>query len=141
MNIACHIEREPEPIELDSRPCELCGLTIDRHDMVDDGEGPLFYCPDLSPDEMTLVELERRAELCRQEEVAAIFARLEAMDDPSKRLPPPREPEPYCPAQSTVAAFRIVVAGGDVGRLKAWLADRPKDAPSLLALLESPASC
>jgi hypothetical protein len=128
-------------LEIDPRPCELCGLTVDRHDMVDDGDGPLFFCADISPDEMTLDELERRADLIRQEEVAAIFARLEAMDDPSKRLPPRSEPEPYRPAKSTVDAFRLVAAAGDVGRLKAWLADRPKDAPFLLALLESQAPC
>jgi hypothetical protein len=128
-------------LEIDPRPCELCGLTIDRHEMVDHGEGPLFFCADILPDEMTLDELERRAELIRQEEVAAIFARLEAMDDPSKRLPPRSEPELYRPAKSTVDAFRLVAATGDVARLKAWFADRPKDAPLLLALLESPASC
>ena len=128
-------------LEIDPRPCEFCGLTIDRHEMVDSGEGPEFFCADLSPDEMTLVELERRAELIRQEEVAAIVARLEAIDDPSKRLLPRLEPEPYRPAQSTVGAFRMVAASGDVARLTAWLADRPKDAPLLIALLESPASC
>jgi hypothetical protein len=90
---------------------------------------------------MTLHELERRADLIWHEEGAAIFARFEAMDDPSKRLPPRSEPEPYRPAQSTVDAFHFVVATGDVARLKAWLLDRPKDAPFLLALLESPASC
>jgi hypothetical protein len=109
--------------------------------MVDDGEGPIFYCPDLLCDEMMLDELERRAELRRQEEVAAILARMEAMDDPSKRAPPRAEPEPYHPAQSTVAAFRYLVATGDVGRLKAWLTDHPKDAPLLLAMLESLAPC
>lgn len=125
-------------LEIDPRPCELCGLTIDRHEMVDDGEGPEFFCIDFLPDEMTLPELERRAELRRQEEVAAIFARLEAMDDLSKRQLPRTEVEPYRPAQSTIDAFRLVAAAGDVGRLKAWLADRPKDAPLLLCLLESP---
>jgi hypothetical protein len=44
-------------------------------------------------------------------------------------------------AQSTVDAFRYVVALDDLEGLKAWLADRPNDAPSLLAMLESPASC
>jgi hypothetical protein len=134
-------ELAPDPINLDPRPCELCGLTIDRHEMVDHGEGPEFFCADLSPDEMTLLELERRADLIRCEEVAAIFARLEAMDDSSKRPPVRAESEPYRPAQSTVAAFRFVAAAGDVARLKAWLGYRPKDAPLLLALLESPASC
>jgi hypothetical protein len=133
-----HLVIEPNPIAIDPRPCELCGLTIDRHEMVDDGEGPLFYCPDLSPDEMTLLELERRAELRRQEDVAAIQA---AMPDCPPIAPADGPPEPYRPAQSTIAAFRLVAARGDVERLKAWLADRPKDAPLLLALLESPASC
>jgi hypothetical protein len=135
------VEIDPAPIEIDPRPCELCGLTIDRHDMVDDGEGPLFYCPDLSPDEMTLIELERRAVLRAQEEVAAILTSMDAMGGWPADYLPPREPEPYRPAASTIDAFRLVAAAGDVGRLKAWLADRPKDAPLLLALLESPASC
>jgi hypothetical protein len=138
MNIRL-VEIELDPLEIDPRPCQLCGLAADRHEMVDDGDGPIFYCPDLPPDEMTLDELERRAELRRQEEGAAIVARWEEMD---RHLEPPlpREPEPYRPARSTVDAFRMLAANGDIGRLKAWLADRPKDAPLLLALLESP-SC
>jgi hypothetical protein len=142
MNIAVSpVMLEPRPIEIDPRPCALCGLTVDRHDMVDHGEGPEFYCADVSPDDMTLPELECRAELRRQEEVAAIFARLEAMDDPSKRLPPRAGAEPYHPAQSTAAAFRFLTAAGDIGRIREWLADRPKDAPLLLAMFESLAPC
>jgi hypothetical protein len=129
---------EPNLLAIDPRPCQLCGLTIDRHEMIDSGEGPEFFCSDLSADEMTLPELERRAELRRQEDIAAILARWEAL--PVDNLPP-RVPEPYRPAASTVDAFHLVAAAGDVGRLKAWLADRPKDTPLLLALLESPASC
>ncbi len=132
--------RETDLLLIDPRPCGLCGLTIDRHEMVDHGEGPEFYCADVSPHEMTLPELERRAELRRQEEIAAILARMDAMDAPSNP-PAPREAPPYRPAASTVDAFRYLVAAGDVGRLKGWLADRPKDAPLLLALLESPATC
>jgi hypothetical protein len=128
---------ELDPIEIDQRPCELCGLTIDRHDMVDRGEGPEFFCADLSPDEMTLPELERRAELRRQEDVAAI---LEAMDD-APSIVPPAEPPAYRPASSTVAAFRYLTAAGDIGRIREWLADRPKDAPYLLDLLESKIPC
>jgi len=101
--------------------------------MVDDGDGPLFFCPDLHPDEMTLPELERRAELRRQEDVAAILA---AMTD-SPPIVPRSGPEPYRPAQSTVDAFRLVAAGGDVAKVKVWLAARPKDAPFLIAILES----
>jgi hypothetical protein len=129
------ISPELDPIEIDPRPCELCGLTVDRHEMVDHGEGPEFFCVDLSPDEMTLDELERRAELRRQEEVAAILARMDAMDRPAD-LPSAREPEPYRPAASTIDAFWYVVSLRDPERFKAWLADRPKDAPFLLELLE-----
>jgi hypothetical protein len=133
---------EPEPIEIDPRPCELCGLTIDRHYMVDHGEGPEFFCDDPTFDEMPLPELERRAELRRQEEVAAIIARWEAMDKESGRSPvPPRAPKPYQPADSTIDAFRFLVATDDLPRVRAWLADRPKDAPYLLALLESKTAC
>ena len=86
------------PIAIDPRPCEYCGLTIDRHRMVDNGDGPEFFCVDLSPDEMTLPELERRAELRRQEDIAAIIARWEAAAAvPS--IVPDREPPPHRPAQ------------------------------------------
>jgi len=124
---------EPDPIEVDPRPCTLCGLTVDRHEMIDDGEGPEFFC--LSPDELTLPELERRAELIRQVEVAAILARMDARQGPSERSPP-REPEPYRPAASTIGAFWYVVGLRDPERFKTWLADRPQDAPFLLQLLE-----
>jgi hypothetical protein len=38
---------ELDPIEIDPRPCQLCGLTIDRHERVDGPEGPEFFCDDL----------------------------------------------------------------------------------------------
>jgi hypothetical protein len=129
-----------DPLAIDPRPCDWCGLTVDRHRMVDNGDGPEFFCADLSPDEMTLPELERRAELRRQEEVAAIIARWEAMDEEIARrqaAPSLAEPVPYRPAQSTVDAFWFVVGLRDPERFKAWLADRPKDAPFLLQLLEN----
>jgi hypothetical protein len=135
MNAISPIELDPDPIEIDSRDCELCGCRINRHERIDGDEGPLFFC--LPPDEMDLDELERRVELIRQVEVAAIFARLEAMDDPSKRLPPRAAPEPYRPAASTVSAFLYLVGLDDLDRLESWLLTRPKDAPTLLKLLEN----
>jgi hypothetical protein len=99
---------EPDPFEIDPRPCELCGLTIDRHEMIDHGEGPEHYCPDLSPDEMTMPELVRRAELRRQEVVAAIIARWEAMDEEIARrkvAPPAGEPEPTAPLNRPLTPF------------------------------------
>jgi hypothetical protein len=122
------------PIEIDPRPCELCGLTIDRHEMVDHGEGPEFFCADLSPDEMTLDELERRAELIRQEEVAAIFARLEAMDDPSRRLPPAEARAHYRTPQATVDAFLYVASLDDPEYLARWLDQHPRDEKCLCKL-------
>jgi len=136
MNAPFVFDAEPDPIELDPRPCGACGLTINRHERIDTPEGPEFRCLNLDPDEMTLIELERRAELRRQEECAEIFARLEAMDDPSKRLPQRSGRAPYRPAPSTEKAFRYLVATGDVPRLREWLVDRPKDSPFLLAMLE-----
>lgn len=138
----------PSPIELDPRPCELCGLTIDRHQMIDEGEGPEFFCLDLPVEELTLDELERRAELRRQEEIAAMVRNWE-MDDPRDRWRHTGEPRPatqptpvqrrapYAPPQSTVDAFLYVVALDDVDRLKMWLDDHPLDAPILLKLLEA----
>jgi hypothetical protein len=128
---------EPDPIEIDPRPCELCGLTIDRHTMVDAGDGPEFFCRDLSPDDMTLDELERRAELRWQEEGAAILARWEAED--AKRpsaAPVPASKESHHTAQATIDAFLFVVRLGDADHLSRWLADHPLDAPHLLKIWE-----
>jgi hypothetical protein len=135
------------PIEIDPRPCGLCGLTIDRHQMIDEGEGPEFFCLDVPLDELTLEELERRAELRREEEIAAMVREWE-LADPRDRWRwtgeprPPERPvviqrEAYTPPQSTIDAFFYVVALDDVDRLKAWLADHPKDATILLELLEA----
>src|SRR6266576_3265542 len=99
MNAISPGQIELDPLEIDPRSCGFCDLKIDKHERDNTPEGPIFYCIDLDPDEMTTLELERRAELIRQIEVAEIFARLEAMDDPSKRAPPPAKPEPYRPAE------------------------------------------
>src|ERR1700752_3108188 len=40
---------EPDPIELDPRPCDYCGLTIAQHPRVHDGDGPVFYCQLIEP--------------------------------------------------------------------------------------------
>jgi hypothetical protein len=83
---------------------------------------------------ITKITEERLAELRCQEEVAAIVARLDAMDDPSKRVP--TDKPPYRTPQSTIDAFWYVVGRRDQERFKAWLADHPQDAPFLLKLLE-----
>jgi hypothetical protein len=43
----------------------------------------------------------------------------------------------YRTAQFTIDAFKYLVRLRDPERLKAWLADRPQDAPTLLKLLEN----
>ena len=128
------LELEREPIEIDPRPCELCGCTIDQHEMIDHGEGPEFFCVDLSGDEMTLPELERRADLRLQEETAAIISRWEAMD---VEIAARRDlPVPYRPAQSTIDAFWYVVALDDADHLVRWLDQHPLDAQVLYKLWE-----
>jgi hypothetical protein len=47
------------------------------------------------------------------------------------------KPRPYQTAQSTIDAFWYLVQLDDPERLKAWMADHPKDAPTLIKLLES----
>jgi hypothetical protein len=121
-------------IAIDPRTCMLCGFTIDRHDMVDDGDGPLFFCAEIDPENLTLPELECRAELLRQEEVAVILARLEAADDPSKRPPLVPRAEPYRTPQSTEAAFKYVCSLNDADYLARWLANHPADAPELFKI-------
>src|SRR5581483_740555 len=44
MNAPFVADREPTPIEIEPRPCQWCGMTIDRHFMIDSGEGPEFFC-------------------------------------------------------------------------------------------------
>jgi len=51
--------------------------------------------------------------------------------------PPPRKPEPYRPAESTISSFWYVVGLNDLDYLKAWLRNHPADAPALHKLLES----
>jgi hypothetical protein len=40
---------EPDPLEIDPRPCELCGLTIDRHEQVETRKGRNFSAPICHP--------------------------------------------------------------------------------------------
>lgn len=127
---------EPAPIEIEPRDCALCGLTIDRHAMVDHGEGPEFLCVDLPPDEMTLDELERRAELRRQEDVAAIIARWETMDEEiaCRKATPPAAPAPYRTPQSTIDAFLHIAHSHDADYVANWLANHPQDIATLTKL-------
>jgi hypothetical protein len=142
----------PAPIEVDPRPCTLCGLTVDRHVTFDDGERSEFFCPD--PAILTLDELERRAELVRQIEVAAIVREME-LDDPRDRWhhtgdkapsaevrSGPRRPaapvvKSYRTPQATIDAFWHVTRLDDPEYLKRWLAQHPRDVTCLQKLWEA----
>jgi hypothetical protein len=126
--------REPDPIEIDSRPCEFCGRTIDGHECIDQGEGPEFYC---FPDDDIVVQwvLADPRDAWRHTGDASPPAHLRNSDISVR---PEKAPQ-YRTARSTIDAFRLVVAAGDLGRLRVWLGYRPKDAPYLLSLLEGQA--
>ena len=112
------------PIEIDPRPCEWCGRTIDQHQCIDHGEGPEFYC---YPD----------GDLVKQWE----------LDDPRDRwrhtgdARPPAAPttsttKPYSTPRATVDAFFYVLGIGDVDYLTNWLSQHPLDVPTLHKLWE-----
>jgi len=131
MNAAARL-LEPDPIEIDPRPCGLCGRTIDQHECVDDGEGPEFYCfPD--DDILTRWELADVRDARRHTGEPAPQASARNSDiTPS----PTSAPAHYRTPQATRDAFWFVVNLCDPARLKAWLADHPRDARHLLKLLE-----
>jgi hypothetical protein len=152
MNIA---GTAPSPIEIDPRPCDWCGLTIDRHVMFDDGEGPEFFCPEIHPHAADLVrqwELEderdrwkhmgeispRRPAPSRHRLVArdgvASAAELERMIDEFGRR---RRASNGRPAQSTIAAFWYVASLDDPNHLKRWLSEHPRDVVALQTLWEA----
>jgi hypothetical protein len=108
---------EPEPIEIDSPLCELCGCAIEDLE-------ELIYL--------------RAADLIAQWERAdPRDAWRHTGEQPPRAIIEPRPaPEPYRPAQSTIDAFLYVVSLCNPERLKAWLGDHPQDAPFLLKLLE-----
>ena len=132
MNAISPIEIEPDPLAIDRRPCELCGLTIDRHRMVDHGEGPEFYCyPD--DDIVTRWELADPRDAWRHTGEPPPPASVRNSDISGK---PASAAKPYRTPQATIDAFWYVVRLADPERLAAWLDDHPKDEFFLLNLLE-----
>ena len=120
-------------LEIDPRPCELCGRTIDQHEMVDEGEGPEFFCyPD--NDIVLLWELADPRDAWRHTGEAPPLASVRNADiSPSTQAAPAH----YRKSQATRDAFWFVVNLCDAARLNAWLHDHPRDARHLLKLLES----
>jgi hypothetical protein len=119
---------EDQPaIALDPRPCEHCGLTLDDHFTVDQGDGPEHFCQPLD------VVLHLRAAALQEawERADPRDAWMHTGEPPppdSVRNGPQAEPcrQSNRPAQSTVDAF-LHLARHDRGRLAAWLANHPQD--------------
>jgi hypothetical protein len=120
---------EHDPREIDPRSCGLCGLTIDQHEMVDTGDGPEFFCNELSSDAADIVQ--------RWEEA-----------DPRDRWKHTGEPRPkaardrtasatrYRTPQATVDAFWYVVRLDNADYLARWLRSHQGDARALLQILD-----
>jgi RecA-family ATPase len=85
---------ELDPIEIDPRPCGLCGLTIDRHIQIDTPEGPEFEC---DPAELeiqasaTATRLRMELKDPRDRDLARAELGIAGSDDP----PPPDGPDAY----------------------------------------------
>jgi hypothetical protein len=117
------------PIEIDPRPCELCGRTIDQHDCLDHGEGPEFFCfPD--GDIVTDWELADARDAWRRTGAPPPPASVRNSDIAAKPAGAPR----YRTPQSTIDAFWYVVRLDDPNYLKRWLAQHPRDVTTLQKL-------
>jgi hypothetical protein len=118
---------EHDPLEIDPRPCGECGLTIDRHRMVDDGEGPEFFCEEAHPYAFDLV---------RGWELADPRDRWKHTGEaPPKISAAPRaRRKPYELFEVVEQAFWYVVRDGDAEYLRRWLARHPLDAPHLMEI-------
>ena len=125
----------PDLLEIDPRPCERCGHTIDQHECVETGEGPEFFCfPD--DDTVTCWELADPRDAWRHtgEPPAPASVRNSDITAASTR------PDYYRTPQSTADAFFYVVSLDDPARLAGWLADHPRDERYLQKIWEQKCS-
>jgi hypothetical protein len=122
---------EHDLLEIDPRPCEWCGLTIDQHRMVDTGEGPEFFCEEMPSD--------YAADLVRGWELADPRDRWKHTGEPPPHIgfsenPISTRSQPYRTAQSTIDAFWYVVRNESPEYLKGWLERHSRDAAFLLKI-------
>jgi hypothetical protein len=120
--------RELSPLEIDPRPCDWCGLTIDLHLMVDEGEGPEFFCPEVEPNAANLIVQWERADLRDRWRHTG--------EAPPHEIKPKPAGLAYRTPQATIDAFFYVVARNDAAYLKRWLEQHPRDAETLCKLWE-----
>jgi hypothetical protein len=96
--------------------------------MVDDGEGPEFFCQEIHPYAANLVrdwELQDPRDAWRHTGEAPPPADFRNSDISVKPAPTRQH---YRTPQSTIDAFWHVVSICNPEHLKAWLADHPRDA-------------
>jgi hypothetical protein len=122
---------EPVPLDIDPRPCEWCGLTIDQHIMVDDGDGPEFFCEEIHPHAADLVrqwEMQDPRDAWRHtgENPPPVAFRNA---DFAGAAPPSRQD--YRTPKATVEAFFYVTRTKDAAGIAEWLADHARDAQHL----------
>src|SRR5260370_17933097 len=95
-------ELGPDPLEMDPRPCEWCGLTIDRHRRVDTAVGPEFFCEDLEIQiHLDAAPLVRRWELADSRDAW----RHTGEPPPKARDVPKVPPDPYRTPHTTIYPF------------------------------------
>jgi hypothetical protein len=125
-------EIEPHPIEIDPRPCEVCWRTIDQHNMVDNGEGPEFFCyPD--DDIVTSWELADPRDAWRRTGEPPPPASVRNSDIDAR----PAGAQRYRTPQATIDAFWYIAGLDDSNYLTAWLAQHPRDVETLQKLWEA----
>jgi hypothetical protein len=139
---------DPDLIEIDCRPCALCGLQIDLHRMVDSGEGPEHFCFEAAETVGYLVARKYTSTNGRPFALGfnagldfairhLVLQEAASMVEAPPIVPADREPAPYRTPRATVDAFKFVVSLANAGHLARWLRDHPRDAPFLLKLLEA----
>jgi hypothetical protein len=130
-------EIESDPLEIDPRDCEFCGRTIDQHRMVDDGDGPQFFCVD-DGDVVRQWEMSDPRDRWKHTGETPPPDAVRNSDRNSgsgiAEWPPKR---PYRTAQSTIDAFFYVTRNHDDAYLAAWLDRHSMDAAFLMGLWES----
>jgi hypothetical protein len=131
---------EPDPIEIDPRPC-VCGYTINQHLRVDTPEGPEFCCQDIEADELAY-------NLVRDWELVDPRDRWRHTAEPPPpasvrnsdiSVVPAKTPQ-YRTPQSTVDAFFFVLKTKDAAGIAAWLAAHPRDERHLQKIWEQKCS-
>jgi hypothetical protein len=132
-------ELEPDPIEIDPRPC-VCGHTVDQHFRIDTPEGPEFYCQDIEEggadaddDIVRRLELADPRDRWKHTGEAPPSAHVRNSDISAR---PADRPQPYWTVQSTIDAFAHVVSTKDADGIAEWLASHPMDEKYLQKIWE-----